>query len=80
MHSTDNDNGPVDQAELQTFLTQNHIPFPVGLIEGDEEQVKFNWGVKALPWLILTDRNHIVQVEGFGVEEVKGKIKEIIKN
>ena len=65
------------ESELTDFLTQNHISFTVGMIESDEEKIKFNWGVKALPWLILTDKEHIVRAEGFGVEELEEKIKNI---
>jgi hypothetical protein len=32
--------------------------------------------VDSLPWLILTDREHVVTAEGFGVEELDEKIKE----
>ena len=67
----------VDEKVLQDWIKENNIPFPVGMIEGDEEKVKFDWGVKALPWLILTDKEHNVRAEGFGVEEVERMIKEI---
>ena len=33
-----------------------------------------SWGVHALPWLILTDKEHIVQAEGFGIKEQDEKI------
>ncbi|MFH1235642.1 MAG: hypothetical protein V1685_01745 [Parcubacteria group bacterium] len=33
------------------------------------------WGVKSLPWLILTDTRHIVSSEGFGSGELDMKIK-----
>jgi hypothetical protein len=48
----------------------------VGMIEGEEEKVRFNWGVKSLPWLVLTDKKHIVRTEGFGIDELNVKIKE----
>jgi len=28
------------------------------------------WGVKSLPWLILTDRKHVVTTEGFGLNNL----------
>lgn len=34
-----------------------------------------SWGAHALPWLILTDKKHIVQAEGFNINELDGKIK-----
>ena len=45
------------------------------MIEGDEEKVRFNWGVKSLPWLIFTDTNYIVQAEGIGIDELDERIK-----
>jgi hypothetical protein len=44
------------------------------MIEGDEEKTRFNWGVRSLPWLIMTDKKHIVQAEGFGINELDEKI------
>jgi hypothetical protein len=35
--------------------------------------------VKSLPWLILTDKAHIITAEGFGLDELDEKIKETIK-
>lgn len=44
------------------------------MIEGDEEKIRFSWGVKFLPWLILTDHKHIIQAEGLSVTELNEKI------
>ncbi|GAF82278.1 unnamed protein product, partial [marine sediment metagenome] len=32
-------------------------------------------GVRSLPWLILTDTEHIVRTDGFGTNELNEKIK-----
>jgi hypothetical protein len=66
----------VDQSTLHDWVKKNNIPFPVGMIQDDEEKTRFNWGVKSLPWLILTDREHIVTAEGFGLDELNNKIRE----
>ena len=66
----------IDQSELDVWVKTNKIPFPIGMIQRDEEKTRFNWGVKALPWLILTDKEHIVRAEGFSVGELDTKIKE----
>ena len=42
---------------------------------GSAEQIRFNWGVKSLPWLILTDKNHIVTAEGFNIAELNEKVQ-----
>jgi len=40
--------------------------------------MRFYWGVKSLPWLILSNKQHIVQAEGFALSELDEKIQEII--
>ncbi|MHC4752913.1 MAG: carboxypeptidase regulatory-like domain-containing protein, partial [Planctomycetota bacterium] len=68
----------VDENIFNEWIKKYNIPFPVGIIEGDTEKVSFAWGVKALPWLILTDRQHIVSVEGFSIRELDEKIAEAV--
>jgi hypothetical protein len=65
----------IDEDKLNEWLKENNIPFPVGIIEGDEEEIRSAWGVKSLPWLILTDKNHIVRSEGFALAELGEKLK-----
>jgi len=65
----------VDKNTLDEWVKKSNIPFPVGMIQDDEEKTRFNWGVKSLPWLILTDREHVIQAEGFGIDELNDKIK-----
>jgi len=53
------------------------ISFPVGMIQGDEEKTHIAWGgVRSLPWLILTDRKHIVRATGFSINELDEKTTE----
>jgi len=66
----------VDAKELNEWAKKNGIPFPVGMIQGDEAKTRFNWGVKSLPWLILTDTEHIVKTKGFGLDELNHKLQE----
>jgi len=65
----------VDEKTLAEWLKDNKMPFPVGMIDGDEQQTRFTWGVKSLPWLILTDKKHIVIAEGFAVGELENRLK-----
>jgi len=67
----------IDDNELNQWLKKYNIPFPVGMVQGDVEKTRFAWGVKSLPWLILTDKEHTVQAEGFSLAEMDDKIKEI---
>jgi hypothetical protein len=65
----------IESGKLNEWVQENRIPFTVGAAEGDEEDVCCKWGVKSLPWLILTDRSHIVTGEGFALEELEDQIK-----
>lgn len=67
----------VERGKLDEWVKENKIPFAVGMIEGDEEKVRFEWRSKSLPWLILTDRKHIVREEGFAISELIEKLKQM---
>jgi hypothetical protein len=53
--------------------------FKISTITGDLEAIRRSWGIKALPWLILTDRNHVVTAEGFGIDELNERISSMNK-
>jgi hypothetical protein len=65
----------ISQDTLNEWIKQYKISFPVGQISGDEEKTRFNWGVKSLPWLILTDSKHNVVSDGFSIDELNEKLK-----
>jgi hypothetical protein len=67
----------IQEKTLNEWVKKNNIPFLIGIIEDDEEKTRFNWGIKSLPWLILTDHEHIVTAEGFGLDELDTMIKEL---
>jgi len=69
----------MDKTILNEWVKKNDVPFPLGWIEGDEGKTRFTWGVKSLPWLILADRKHIVQAEGFAPAELDARIQKINK-
>ena len=60
---------------LDKWVSENNIVFPLGMIQGNVEQTRLAWGIKSLPWLILTDSRHIVQTEGFSIIELDDKIE-----
>ena len=64
----------IDEVELNEWVKENDIPFAVSAVQGDEEKIRFQWGVKSLPWLILTDRRHVVRAEGFAFSELSDRI------
>ncbi len=61
-----------DEKTLDTWVTDADIPFPVGTIPADHEQTRFAWGVRSLPWLILTDKSHVIRAEGFRLSDLDG--------
>jgi hypothetical protein len=65
----------VDENALNEWLKKYNVPFPVGMIQGDVEKTRFTWGVRSLPWLILTDRKHIVRAEGFAISELDQTVR-----
>ncbi len=64
----------IDPAQLGDWTREAGVPFPVGIIAGDPDEVKFAWVVRSLPWLILTDRAHTICAEGFGLDELDTKM------
>jgi len=65
----------VDESALNEWVKKYKIPFPVGMVQGDEEKSRFIWGVRSLPWLILTDRKHVVRAEGFAISELDQTVR-----
>ncbi|MBN2590712.1 MAG: sigma-70 family RNA polymerase sigma factor [Sedimentisphaerales bacterium] len=66
----------VEDDMLNRWLKENDITFQVGKFQGRDETL-FNWGITALPHLVLTDKNHIVTDEGFPLTELDEKIKSL---
>jgi hypothetical protein len=64
----------VEKARLTAWAKKYDIRFPVRIIEGDIKQVKFGWGIRSLPWLIVTDREHVVTAEGFALHELDDRV------
>jgi hypothetical protein len=75
-------NSPADPNALKKWTTSLKIPILSGMIAGDAGKVEIillKWGVRGLPWLILTDKKHIVQAEGFSISELDERIMVLIK-
>ncbi|MFC1793107.1 M56 family metallopeptidase [Planctomycetota bacterium] len=65
----------VDENALDQWVRKNKISLPAGIVWAEEIETIFAWGVKSLPWLILTDRKHIVRAEGFVLSELDEKLR-----
>jgi hypothetical protein len=67
----------IDEETFKEWVKQYRIPFPSGTTTSEAGGDYFTWGVKFLPWLVLTDRQHVVQAEGFSLAELDEKLKQI---
>jgi Leucine-rich repeat (LRR) protein len=63
---------------LAAWRQQSHVPFAVGALREDIPERRYAWSVRALPWLILADRDHTVRAEGFASEELEQKIAPLV--
>ena len=59
------------------WLRKYKVTCPVGKVRTGPDALSKTWGVQSLPWLILTDKQHIVRAEGFGLSDLGEKLKAI---
>ena len=59
------------------MIKSYQVRFTVVMATDRVREMRLNWGVRALPWLILTDKEHVVRAEGFGADELEEKIKKV---
>jgi len=64
----------VDDKVVNEWVKENKIPFAIGKSTPEMGKSTFDWGVKSMPWLILTDRRHIVIKEGFVLSDLNEQI------
>ena len=65
---------PIDPGELAQWLGDNQIDLPVGTVPQDEKEAEKalkSWGVVMTPWLILTDKDHVVRSEALDLAQVE---------
>ena len=67
----------VDAEKLGQWKQSQKIAFPVGMVQDGVDKQLFDWGVQSLPWLILTDDQHVVRAEGFGLSDLNDRIKAV---
>jgi hypothetical protein len=65
----------MDEESLTDWRKEYSVSVPLGMIQGGQEKSRAAWGVRSLPWLILTDSEHTVIAEGFGLSDLDDKIK-----
>jgi hypothetical protein len=49
------------------------LPFALNMVDEQVVRTRKEWGVRYLPWLILTDTEHVVTAEGFCLPVLLGK-------
>jgi hypothetical protein len=68
--------GTMGEEGFKTWKQEAALPFPMVSLKGDAEKARASWGAAALPWLILTDKAHVVIAEGFTMEELDARIQD----
>ena len=74
---------PFNQAQLDRWLVRNRVHFPVSILQDEfhqtpEERATYLFGLQnRIPWLILTDSNHIVRYEGFTLKTLESNLEEM---
>ena len=68
---------PINNKVLELMKWQIDNAFPVAELRGDAELTCFQWGVRELPWLVLTDRAGIVHAEGFPAKALGREVKRL---
>ncbi len=62
--------GTKQEKEAREWLKENGLSLMFGTIEGDPYDTLLAWGAKGLPWLILTDEQHIITNAGFSLADL----------
>ena len=67
----------VDEKSLSEWVRDKNIHFPIARTSAERGKSAFEWGAQSLPWLILTDRTHIVVAEGLDLGDINEKIMQV---
>ena len=69
---------PEGTRELYAQLDTHCTAFPWGMAGEDFATRQAAWGIKSVPWLILTDKKHRVVAGGFSLDELDKKVEEAV--
>jgi len=67
----------VDDETFKKWASPADARVRLGRIKEDAEQVQSSWYIHSLPWLILTDAEHVVRAEGFAVRELDSRLAHV---
>ena len=62
-----------DESDVQQWAAKHQLNFPVGMVSDDKLKARRTlrrWGVRSVPWLILTDAQHVVKAHGFDMDQL----------
>ena len=65
---------PTDETQLRDWAAAQDMALPIGLAGAEADGAAKTcraFGVRAIPWLILTDKAHIVRAEGLTLPELR---------
>ncbi len=62
--------GTKAETEVNKWIQENKISFASGIVEGEPYDTLLKWGARGLPWLVLTDEQHMITKAGFGIDEL----------
>jgi hypothetical protein len=66
--------GGMTEEAFAAWKKEAALPFPTGCLKGEPEKARTSWGAGAMPWLVLTDKDHKVAAEGFSLDELDAKL------
>lgn len=65
---------PVEADALRAWRSQAGVSLRTGMVGAKPEKTLRTWGVRGLPWLILTDAKRHVVADGFDLSDLDGKL------
>ena len=65
----------IAKSQLDEWADNAGIPFPIGMLGDDAQDIRAIWAAKSLPWLILTDKQHTVISEGLALDDLSRQLE-----
>lgn len=63
--------GGAKASQIKDWLSKNGPALTMGMIQSDPYDTLFAWGARSLPWLVLTDEQHVITKAGFSLNTIK---------
>ena len=65
---------PAEADALRAWMGEAGVSLPTGSIGDKPEKTRRTWGVRGLPWLVLTDAKRQVLADGFSLSDLDAKL------